>query len=200
MQDKKNVSLSDRQQGVALVVALVLLLIVTLLAFASIRGITLQEKMAGNTFDRAQAFQLTEGAVDLAARSILPSAAATNPNSYNDPGVTDCSAGPCADNPATDTATNYPWVPITLNTSVGGTSDIQSLVSLYDNHPDYLVQYMGLCADAGNGNFKFVNDQNNQGGGGSLEASSQCYRVTARSGAAAGRARIVLQAIYRVSS
>ena len=37
-----------RQQGVALVVALVLLLIVTILGLASMRGTVLQERMSGN--------------------------------------------------------------------------------------------------------------------------------------------------------
>lgn len=201
MQGKNNLLQTNRQQGVALVVALVLLVIVTLVGLAAIRGTSLQEKMAGNTFDRAQTFQIAEGAIDLAARTILPPAATPSPVSYNSPGVTDCSAGACADNPATDTATTYPWVQIQSSSAVAGTSDTSQLVSMYGNSSSYLIQYMGQCTTTGGGSFQFTNDQNNQGGGGSLQTSSQCYRITARSGASSSdRSQIVLQAIYRVSS
>jgi type IV pilus assembly protein PilX len=49
-----------RQQGVALVVVLMLLLIVTMLGLAGIRGALLQERMAANAYARVQAFQATE--------------------------------------------------------------------------------------------------------------------------------------------
>ena len=49
---------SGRQQrGVALAVALVLLLIATLLGLAGIRSTTMQERMSANMYDRSLAFQ-----------------------------------------------------------------------------------------------------------------------------------------------
>ena len=187
-----------KQQGVALVVALVLLVVVTLVGLAAIRGTSLQEKMAGNMVDRAQAFQLTEGAIDLAARTVVLASPGPSPATYNNPGITDCSAGPCMDNPATDTAHTYPWVSIPVSTASNAATT--NLVSLYGNTPAYLVQYMGACTTTGGGKFQFTNDQNNQGGGGSLTPASQCYRITARGGAAGtDRSQIVVQAIYRVS-
>jgi type IV pilus assembly protein PilX len=187
-----------KQQGVALVVALVLLVVVTLVGLAAIRGTSLQEKMAGNMVDRAQAFQLTEGAVDLAARTVVLATPGPSPTTYNAPGVTDCSAGPCADNPAIAIPNDSNWVTIPVSNS--SNSAISNMVSLYGNTPSYLVQYMGSCTTTGGGNFKFTNDQNNQGGGGSLAPASQCYRITARGGAAGtDRSQIVVQAIYRVS-
>lgn len=195
-----------RQQGVALVVALVLLVVVTLVGLAAIRGTSLQEKMAGNMVDRAQAFQLTEGAIDLAARTVVqatPGPTSTDcgnkKNGANcQAGITDCTSGACADNPATDTTKAYPWV--TIPVSGSSNSATTNLVSLYGNGPSYLVQYMGSCSATGGGKFQFTNDQNNQGGGGSLAPASQCYRITARSGSAGSdRSQIVLQAIYRVS-
>lgn len=207
-QNNRHIPHSLRQRGVALVVALVLLVVVTLVGLAAIRGTGLQEKMAGNTFDRAQAFQLTEAALDLASRTVvLANPGPTSANCGNagngdcQVGITDCTAAPgCVDNPATDTATNYPWVQIPLNLNIGGTANVASLVSMYGNQPSYLVQYMGQCSNTGGGKFQFTNDQNNQGGGGSLHVTSQCYRITARGGAASpDRSQIVLQAIYRVS-
>ena len=203
------------QRGVALVVALVLLVIVTLVGLAAIRGVGLQEKMAGNTFDRAQAFQVAEATLDLASRTILPPAATPNNVGYLGQSFIDCSTNPCAENPAMDAAipilggapgiVQNGWT-LVPTTNSAGASNPGSVVSLYSNNPSYIVQYMGSCSLSGQGSFVFTNDQNNQGGGGSLTSVGQCYRITARSstpGAAgappADRSQVVLQAIYRTS-
>lgn len=202
------------ERGVALVVALVLLVVVTLVGLAAIRGVSLQEKMAGNTFDRAQAFQMAEAALDLAARTILPPAATPNNATYLGQNHIDCSANACAENPELDAS-----IPVTAGavgtvqngwimvpTSAAATAATTDVVSIYGNNPSYIVQYMGSCSVSSQGSFVFTNDQNNQGGGGSLTSVGQCYRVTARSstpGVAGAppddRSQVVLQAIYRTS-
>lgn len=48
------------QRGAVLIVTLVMLLILTLLALGSMRGTTLEERMAGNLRDESQAFQAAE--------------------------------------------------------------------------------------------------------------------------------------------
>lgn len=50
----------NQQKGVALVIALVLLLLVTLLGVAGVQNVTWEEKMAGATLDRQVAFQVAE--------------------------------------------------------------------------------------------------------------------------------------------
>lgn len=50
-------------RGVALIVALVLLLVVTVIGLASMRGTNLQERMSANMYDRSLAFQRTEAAL-----------------------------------------------------------------------------------------------------------------------------------------
>ena len=52
-----------REQGSILFVALILLIILTLLAFTALRTATMQERMAGNARDRAIAFQAAEAAL-----------------------------------------------------------------------------------------------------------------------------------------
>jgi len=197
---------SHRQQGVALVVALVLLVVVTLVGLAAIRGVGLQEKMAGNTFDRAQAFQVAEGALDLAARTILPPAATPNSSTFTQNGIDNCSLAACAENPGTDAGIPLADWTMVPTTTPAGAAATTSVVTLYGNNPSYIVQYMGSCSVSAQGNFVFTNDQNNQGGGGSLQSAGKCYRITARSNTpdAAGappadRSQVVLQAIYRTS-
>lgn len=75
---RKQQTIVIRQQaGVVLVVGLVLLLILTVIGLASIRGSDLQERMAGNMRDRNMAFQASEAALregeDLLNLAVLPS-------------------------------------------------------------------------------------------------------------------------------
>ncbi len=49
-----------KEQGVALIVALVLLLVITLLGVSGVQNVALEEKMAGATWDRQVVFQVAE--------------------------------------------------------------------------------------------------------------------------------------------
>lgn len=50
----------QRTRGAALVVSLILLVIITIMGVASIRGVTMQERMSSNMYDRSLAFQADE--------------------------------------------------------------------------------------------------------------------------------------------
>jgi type IV pilus assembly protein PilX len=63
-------SMRNNQRGVALVVALVLLVVATLIGLAGIRGTTLQERMSANMYDRSLAFQRAESALRAAEDAI----------------------------------------------------------------------------------------------------------------------------------
>ena len=58
------------ERGVALVVALVLMVVATLIGLAGIRGTSLQERMSANLYDRSLAFQRAEAALRDAERAI----------------------------------------------------------------------------------------------------------------------------------
>lgn len=191
------------QRGVALIVSLILLLVVTIIGLAAIRLSSTEEKMAGNAVDRAQAFQVAEATLQFAAATILPPNNPPNPATFSE-AYTDCAYNSCSDNPANDSAVPASaWTfPPTAKDASGGAGKI---VTAYGHNPSYIIQYMGQCSVDG-GNFQFTNDQNNQGGGGSLKTAGQCYRITARAnspeanGAPSGnRAQVVLQAIYRTN-
>ncbi|PKM06655.1 MAG: pilus assembly protein [Gammaproteobacteria bacterium HGW-Gammaproteobacteria-4] len=63
---------AKRQRGVALVVVLILLLVMTLLGLASMRGTLLEERMSGNMVDRGLAFQAAEAALREAEALLVP--------------------------------------------------------------------------------------------------------------------------------
>ena len=56
-------TLKVRTQGSALIVSLVLLVAMTLLALASVRGTSLQERMGANLYDRELGFQAAEAGI-----------------------------------------------------------------------------------------------------------------------------------------
>jgi type IV pilus assembly protein PilX len=56
------------QRGISLIVSLILLVIVTLLALGSMRGVVLQTRMSGTTHDRSLAFEAAEAALRAAER------------------------------------------------------------------------------------------------------------------------------------
>ena len=178
-----------RQQGVALVVALILLLILTVLALASVRGTSLQERMSSNMYDRSLAFQRAEAAMRAAESKITDFSDITALS-----GV-DCSPTTgvaCPLLPAgTFTGTNANWVNVEDAHNVN--------TDITPGTPQYSVQFIGTGQA-----------QNNVG----QEANAECgnygnpcqpdnvayYRVTARSNNpsdGADRAIVVLQSIYK---
>lgn len=59
----RRTSRQSEQRGSALIIGLVFLLILTIVGLSSMRGTTLQERMAGNVRDRNLAFQAAEAAL-----------------------------------------------------------------------------------------------------------------------------------------
>lgn len=89
--------LQRHQRGISLPVSLILLVVITLVALGSMRGVVLQSRMSGTTHDRSLAFQAAEAALrDAEAR-----AATATPASFPANG---CSGGYCAQPLPADTA------------------------------------------------------------------------------------------------
>ncbi len=74
---------TSRQQGSALIVALVLLLVITLLAVAGMQNTVLQERMAGNMHDRNIAFQQAEAGLRNAQAQIPGNVGQALPNTVS---------------------------------------------------------------------------------------------------------------------
>lgn len=81
---RRNFNVPGRQRGVTLVIVLLLLIVVTLLGLAAMRGSILQERMSGNVTARGMAFQNAESALRIAeewlidADPSIPSAGCVN--------------------------------------------------------------------------------------------------------------------------
>lgn len=93
------------QQGVALVISMLVLLVMTMIGLAAIRTTTLEEKMAGNLQDKAMAFQAAEAAVR-AGENYLEG---NNPAfGMNHDEMLECKAGGTVDGRQCKLITDYP--------------------------------------------------------------------------------------------
>lgn len=193
MKSRSSVACARKQGGVALIVALILLVVATLIGLAASRGTMLQEKMSGNTYDRSIAFQRSESALRAAEAAITANWDITALSGVNcSPKLAtpqQCSIVPTD----TFTGTSAFWVnvPAAYNVNSALTTAIGS------------AQYQIHLVDTGTADSSFgASDNANTGNYGNTGAVENValYRVTARSGnptTSAGRAIVVLQTTVR---
>ncbi|QPK64185.1 pilus assembly protein [Methylomonas sp. LL1] len=175
------------QQGVALFVSLMMLILVTLIGVAGVRMVSLEEKMAGNSYDRNLAFQAAEAALREAekyAEDNKPTPAytdadATCPTSPSS--IDNCTSGVC---PTPDHDCVSRWEDSTFTGWTDISSSLETLLgTMAGDAPQYFIEYLG-------------NTFNCSDGGASDPKNCKRYRVTARSHPATGRATVVLQSVY----
>ncbi|MEO6080400.1 MAG: PilX N-terminal domain-containing pilus assembly protein [Steroidobacteraceae bacterium] len=177
------------QRGVALVVALILLVVATLIGLAATRTTMLQEKMSGNTFDRSLAFQRTESALRAAEVAITADwqIATLNGLDCSPPSNNQCAIVPT--DTFTGTSNNWINVPGAFNVNIALTQGV----------PQYQIHLIGTgTADDTFGSTSNANSAN-YGASGAPDNVAY-YRVTARSSNPAlsgDRAIVVLQTTVR---
>lgn len=177
------------QRGVALVVALILLIVITLVGLASVGGTIMQNKMAANQYDRQVAFQSAEAALRVAQQSILD-----HPNQV----ARNCRAGGviCLSNPFTDPNLSSSKVQ-TVPTSEYQAGNVAS------GQPQYVIESLGntwINPETDTGYNQTANAV--QYGAQGMSSTATYYRITARSGdpsKVGDRAVVTLQAVIKQS-
>lgn len=174
MKQPRHLSRRASQAGVALIVVLILLLVMTLLGLASLRGTLLEERMSANLYDRSLAFQAAESALR-EAEALLDGdniLAKFPPNG--------CSNGLCA-KPVAESGVKERWQDPKDEYFV----EAKSVGGLVDT-PEYFIEYMGDAPA-----WTFCDREQ--------PVPANCmkprFRITARS-AADGRAQVLLQSNY----
>lgn len=178
------------QRGIALVVALILLVLITLVGLAAMRGTIMQQKMSSNLYDREVAFQSAEAAIRAATARL-----ATTPSDI----WHNCQAGgvTCLPNPFND-----PTLPASaIHTVATGTAaGDYTPGGAASGSPQYVVENMGNWVNqntnTGFGSTANVRNYGVQGGSG----TAVYYRITARSGNPAtvgDRAVVTVQAVIK---
>ncbi len=158
------------ERGVALIISLVLLVVMTLLGLTAIRSVTLEEKMAGQTFDRSVSFQTTEAALREAEAFV-------EANKPTPAAGSACVSGVCG--MATGSSVER-WNDSSFAGWKNATAVTSSAITVT---PQYFIEYLGNT-------FPCVPDD--------LSKPTDCkrYRITARSNAGNDRANVMLQSIY----
>jgi type IV pilus assembly protein PilX len=161
------------QHGAALVVVLILLLVMTLLGLASLRGTLMEERMSGSLYDRNLSFQAAEAALREAEVRIAD-------GGLTIPTTATCLDGICG----TPTASSADrWRDSGFNGWKATTGTFLKTAT-----PQYFIEYMGIAPTWPGC------DQLPEG-----ERHPHClkprYRVTARS-TAIDRAAVLLQTTY----
>lgn len=181
------------QHGVALLVALILLIVITLVGLAAIGTTLLQNKMASNQYDRQVAFQSAEAALRVAAAQLQA-----------DPTMVtrDCSGNTttiCSGNPFKDGVP--PSDIYTVPKGTGGSDTAFNAGSLAAGQPQYVIEFMGTQTQAFGAQSANCQQANSRLTCGST--NFKMYRITARSAdpAATGsrsRAVVTLQAVMKM--
>lgn len=178
----------NAQAGVALVVVLILLLVMTLLGLAVVRSTLLEEKMSSNLYDRSLAFQSAESALREAENAVRTAVLSGTSIGY------DCSLP----------GSECPVVPPNTYTGnvAGCAANVQNCwqdgsahQSLSPGAPQYYVEYFGKRDSTDTLSLGSSANANQYGGGGGVQLES-FYRITARSAdptLSSGRAVVVLK-------
>lgn len=196
----------NKQRGVVLIVALVILLVVTLLGVAVMKGATLDLKMAKNSQEHQQAFNAAEAALSQAEAMLVtngPAATDLHPgcsgskcfnsactNGFCFSGVyPGASQSGCSVVPASNVIAADPWSSAALNVwATAGKYITPTLPSstLGTSTAKYIVEFR--C---------FID-----GDGGSVgsNAGDALFRITARGKSAAGNAEVMLQSTFRLTA
>jgi len=170
---------AHRQQGVALIISLILLVITTLLGLAAIRGITQEERMAGQSYSRSLAFQVTESAlrqaeilVEANKNDLMPTSGCSDSI-----GVMMCSTPAATDDPR--------W----MDDSFGDWTDLSAIGSgTLAITPQYFVEYLGDTFPCDP-----LDNLNNQ--------ICKRFRITARSADNGGSTTaVMLQSVYATTN
>lgn len=157
----------QRQQGVALIVGLILLIVMTLIGLSGMRTVVHEEKMATQTYDRSLMFQAVEAALRQAEERIEAERATP---------LSGCTDGFCA-KPAAAAST-----PRWRDTSFTGWYSGSTTQALAGS-PEYYIEFLGN---------DFPCDPNNA----ASPTVCKNYRITARSKPTTGRATVMLQSVY----
>lgn len=197
------------QRGIALATALILLIVVTLIGLAAIRGTTLQQRMTANFYDREIGFQSAEAALRAGEARLSDT---TNPlldGEFRNCQVEGATAVVCLANPFSD-----PNLAAALIQDVADAPDETSFgfeaSANAAGQPQYVIELLcggpdGTEPCSGDGEASPCQSANCQSYGTEDIPPSPFayYRITARSSdptsaEGAGRAIVTLQAVFQV--
>lgn len=163
-----------RQQGVALIVGLILLMVMTLLGISIVRTVTMEEKMSANSYDRSLAFYSAESGLRVAEAYVAL-------NRPNPPGTNCDAAGVCTSPDPTAAVSRW------LDPTFSGWIDAAGLtLGSLAVTPQYFIEPLNVPSFPACGIRCFPCDNNSASctttsPGTAPNCNCRLYRITARS-------------------
>ncbi len=171
-----NASAAYRQQGISLLVVLILLIVTSILGIAVLRSSAMQERMSANMRDRSIAMQAAEAAIRFAQSQLAVAPDVTKPTETWDDLTMIPTAAQCTSMGICPSGSAGTWHSVPSTQYDSGT---------LPTAPEYWIEYIGIAS----GRIGAGEDTRSEEG---PDSQSPMFRITARS-RAAGRAEVVLQ-------
>jgi len=182
----KHYSFIIKQQGAALAVSLIMLLVLTLLGIAGMQSTIMEEKMAGNMRDKAIAFQASESGLINGERHSQGSLSLISPFLAN------CTGGLCLPSstaiPVWNDTTKVNWATST-NTFVYGGIVAATNLGLVSAQPQYIVELLPEPPK--------TSGQSLGLGKGTPLSTVEVFRVTSRGIGGSTNAPVMVQSVYK---
>lgn len=173
-----------RQQGVALIMAMVFLMILTIIGVTVMSTTSLQEKMAGNVQDKHSAFQAAESA--LRAAEAVVEAWPAKPNDF-----VNNTAGHYLPQPG---GTDPWWLTVDWDPAAGQALTIAATIYGVFAQPTYIIEDLGQLPGTGGGASSIVTGFAPPA---AVAGDASMYRITARGIGRTDTAVAVVQSVYR---
>lgn len=206
---------ANKQQGIVLVICLVLLLVTTLLGVTAMSTTSLEERMTQNERDRQTAFQAAEAALREGERYV--SSQATSSGVFESSFTDTCTNGLCT---RREKDANYPTNKDKSPCDTGGISDRWDMWSCATSHPGNLSVWTTAGRHRTHANASLVSSKGitaapkyiieffgyqNDGAtpacsplGLGVDNCDELYRVTAFATGGTDDAKVMLQSVYQV--
>lgn len=173
-----------RQQGVALIMAMVFLMILTIIGVTVMSTTSLQEKMAGNVQDKHSAFQAAESA--LRAAETVVEGWGNKPTDFGNN---------TAGHYLPQAGTTMPWwESVNWDPLAGEALAIAENIDGVDTQPSYIIEDLGVLPGTGGGASSIVTGFAPPA---AVAGDASMYRITARGVGRTNTAVAVVQSVYR---
>lgn len=192
-----NNTMPVRQRGIVLFVALIMLVVMSILGISSIRGIALEEKMSGISYDQSLAFQAAEAALRAGEQAAISLAAGSEPAEIPCAPLAAAQSG-YIPTPSINCSPNWvvdPNIVPDISTLLAAATPLTTnLGPLAGNAPRYLIEYLGGDAPC----YPGLNPDKKYDSCAAAEQDCSChrFRVTAISNPGEGRANVMLQSVF----
>ncbi|XKH00085.1 hypothetical protein LG325_08165 [Marinobacter nauticus] len=172
----------EKQNGAALILSLLLLLVLTLLALSSMQGSVMQQRMVSGLTGGIQSLEIAESGLR-DAEEVLETMSI--PTVFNIPAIFDGTNGLYGSDDTPPDSLSYDWA---------NSTDVRDADAIGGVTPRYFIQHLGDAVTEEQLDDIAIGSAGTQNGGSTAQA--QAFRIVVWTGGESGEAQRVLEAHY----